>query len=45
LLRALVLVGIWNLYGQPALAVVPSGNTVPLIGNAGNFSSAVEIFN
>jgi len=35
----------WNLCCPPAQAVVPSGNTVPLIGNAGNFSSAVEIFN
>jgi hypothetical protein len=30
---------------SPAGAVVPSGNTVPVIGAAGNFSSAVQIFN
>jgi len=30
---------------QPALAVIPQGNTVPFIGNAGAFTSAVRIIN
>ncbi len=43
--RWIVALTLLAISGSPVQAVVPSGNNVPVIGAAGNFSSAVQIFN